>query len=438
MGVDISGLRQKWAEKVDRMDAILSKSANEDRDMTEVEALAYDDLKGEAAGLMSQVKRAEDVLALKAEGARPINIDPSNTGGGLDISGRVLPQPRAERKKDGSIVVHIAKALAACRGNLRDAADFCDRTLNDPEGAKALAAGVGTSGGFIVPENYVSEIIEFLRAQSVVRRMNPLIVPMPQGTMTVPKLAGGASASYLGENTNLAVTQPQFGQLRLTARKLGALVPISNDLIRFATPSADTIVRDDLVRAIAQREDAAFIRDNGLSNAPKGLRYWAPAGNIIPANASVSLTNTTMDLGKLVLALKNANVRMISPGWIMSPRTEEYLMNVRDGLGNFAYRPEMLNGRLRTWNYATTTQIPNNLGAGSESELYFADFADVVIGDVMTLRLDASTEAAYFDGTTVQAAFSLDQTVIRAIVEHDLGMRHDFSVGVLTGVTWSP
>jgi HK97 family phage major capsid protein len=443
MPVDVSALRQKRAEKIDRMDAIVTRAASETRDMSEVEATAYDELMGEQAGLETQIRRAEEVAALKAEGLRPIVINddgqPSGQPRGQSQHPRVPAQARSASPPTGFDVVHMVKSLAATKGNLRDAAHFCETVLHNPGVAKALAAGTGTSGGFMVPENYVADIIEFLRPASVILSLNPLVVPMPNGTMTMPKLTGGSSAAYIGENTNIPTTQPQFGQLRLTARKLGAVVPISNDLLRFATPSADTVVRDDLVLAIAQRQDLAFIRDIGTGNAPKGLRYWAPiATNVIAANPTVSLANTTTDLGSLVLCLKQANVRMIRPGWIFSPRTEEYLLNVRDGLGNFAFRPEMLTGKLRTFPYRTTTQIPVNLGAGADSEVYLADFADVVVGDVGTLRLDASTEAAYFDGTNVVAAFSLDQTVVRAIVEHDIGMRHDFSVAVLTGVEWSP
>jgi hypothetical protein len=36
------------------------------------------------------------------------------------------------------------------------------------------------------------------------------------------------------------------------------------------------------------------------------------------------------------------------------------------------------------------------------------------------------------------AAFSQDQTVVRAIVQHDVGMRHDASVAVLAQVKWTP
>jgi heptaprenylglyceryl phosphate synthase len=62
----------------------------------------------------------------------------------------------------------------------------------------------------------------------------------------------------------------------------------------------------------------------------------------------------------------------------------------------------------------------------------------VVIGDALNLQIDVSQEAAYHDGSNVVAAFSLDQTVIRAIIETDMVMRHDAAVTVLSGVKWIP
>jgi len=268
--------------------------------------------------------------------------------------------------------------------------------------------------------------------------MGAVTIPMATGTLNIPKLAGGGSASYIGENTDIPKTQPSFGTVQLTWKKLAAIVPISNDLLRFSSPAADMIVRDDLVAAMAQREDAAFIRDDGQNNTPKGLRSWASSvNNVIPANATASLDTVTTDLGKLVLALKQANVRFIRPGWLMSPRTEMYLLTLRDGNGNYAFRPEMLAGRLFGYPYAVTTQIPENLGGGNgnETEVYLVDFADAIIGESTQLIIDASTEASYIDNG-LKSAFSLDQTVIRVIAEHDFAMRHEESVAVLTGVTW--
>jgi HK97 family phage major capsid protein len=114
-------------------------------------------------------------------------------------------------------------------------------------------------------------------------------------------------------------------------------------------------------------------------------------------------------------------------------------MTIRDGNGNFAYRDEMLAGTLWGFPFGTTTAIPTNLGGGSdESEIYFVDFADAIIGEAQTLTVDASTEASYKSGGNLVSAFSKDQTVIRAIEEHDFAMRHDASVAVLTAVKWIP
>jgi HK97 family phage major capsid protein len=95
------------------------------------------------------------------------------------------------------------------------------------------------------------------------------------------------------------------------------------------------------------------------------------------------------------------------------------------------------------WPIGTTTNVPITLdtsgsGNDNESEVYLVDFAQVLIGESQGLLVDSSQEAAYHDGSNIQAAFSLDQTVVRAIAEHDLGMRHDKAVAMLTQVTWTP
>lgn len=344
------------------------------------------------------------------------------------------PKPQPEK---GLITAQIVRALAAAKGDPERAAAFAKKTWGDEAVVKALSAGTGSAGGYLVPPEYSTDLIELLRPQAAVRRLGATVLPMDTGTLNIPKLAGGGSANYIGENTNIPKTEPTFGQITLTWKKLAALVPISNDLLRFSSPAADAIVRDDLVAAMALREDLAFIRDDGTTNKPKGLLSWAPAGNKFAANATVNLANVTTDLGRAVLLLKKADVRFIRPGWIMSPRTEFYLLTVRDANGNFAFRQEMLAGRLFGYPYAVSTQIPENLGTNTnETEVYLVDFADAVIGEASQLIIDASTEAAYHDGTNVVAAYSLDQTVIRVIAQHDFAMRHPESVAVIQAVTW--
>ena len=55
------------------------------------------------------------------------------------------------------------------------------------------------------------------------------------------------------------------------------------------------------------------------------------------------------------------------------------------------------------------------------------------------LVLSEQDEAAYRDAANnLQAAFSRDETLMRMILMHDIGLRHLPAVAILTAVTWAP
>ena len=343
----------------------------------------------------------------------------------------VLPPTAEQLNHDVSVMI---RCVALSRAEMLPPAVIAKQLFGNDRLSQAMTVASHSGGGFMVPENYVPNIIELLRARVVVRQMGPMSAPLVNGSLTLPKQTAGSTASYIGESQNITPSAPTGGQRKWVAKKLAALVAVSNDLLRVSSPSADQFIRNDLVRQMAIAEDAAFIRNQGIGNAPKGLRYWAPSANVIPANGTVNLANVTNDLGKLELALANANVPMTNCGWLMCPRTLTYLKDLRDGNGNKAF-PELSDGMLRGYKVGSTTQIPWTLNT-DESEIYFADFDEFVLAEGQSIRLEASSEAAYDDGGTVKAAFSLDQTVVRAITEHDFAPRHDEAVAVLTAVDW--
>jgi HK97 family phage major capsid protein len=216
------------------------------------------------------------------------------------------------------------------------------------------------------------------------------------------------------------------------------------------------VVRDDVVRALAQREDQAFLRDDGTSGTPRGIKYWVHSSNIMNANQTVNLANVVIDLGRMVQALMAANIPMVIAqqsgypnqtgtdsrcGWIISPRVYRYLTTLQNANGFYVFREEMLRGQIWGWPYRVTTVVQENLTASgnalnTNTEVYFGAFAHAVIGEALGIMVDASQEAAYNDGSAVQAAFSLDQTVIRVLAEHDFVLRYDKAFALLQSVTW--
>jgi len=394
------------------------------------------DLEAQINAITDKISRAEVAERLAAASAVPLNESAQGINGppAGHISG-----PFNEVTKPGVAMAQMVRLLVQAGGNQHQAAEMAKTGGYGADVHMALSTVTPASGGVLVPENFSTSVIESLRPKSVVRNMGAISLPLNNGNLTMPRVLGNTQVTYIGTEEDVQVTSMQFGDLKLSSKKAAALVPISNDLLAYSgvNPRIDAQVSGDLAVSMALSEDLHFIRSAGSAVLPKGLRYWAPASNVLAAPAGATLAIVDLYLGGMMLRLEAANVDLAACGWIMAPRTIRWLQSLRDGNGNKAY-PEIDGGLLKGYRFALTTQVPVNLGAnGNESEIYFVNFSDCYIGEDTNLAVAISTEASYKDanGDTV-SAFQRDQTLIRVISKHDFGPRHPESVAVGTGITW--
>ena len=341
----------------------------------------------------------------------------------------------------GLTCARVALAIASFKGKVGPAIDYAKKVWGaDSLAVKAMSTTNFEAGGAWLKPEYVEDFIELLDAKVVVTSFNPIISRSDVPT-TWSKTTGGSTAAYTSENANLVVSEMATGDVTATSRELGAIVPISNKLVRATRGNADAIVRREMLKRVALRSDLAFIRGTGLQDTPKGLLTWCTAGNkfnATQAGANATLDEVTKDLGKAWLNLADKNVPMSNVGWIWAPRITEYLRNLRDGVGSFVYRDELNAGRFRGVPFRETTQIPTNLGGGSnESEVYLADFDEVVVQTSPEVMVEASGDASYTDQAGVtHSAFQKNQTLIRVTTANDLVLRHDLAVSVIQAVKW--
>ena len=431
-------LRARRAGIIDRMDALVA-SIGDDDDWTAEQITQFDALKAEDDKVTAELTRLEEVERRRAEAARPAAPLPGAPG--TQAGG--APTAPATPKEPGLQFARMVRTIAAAGGN-----HYVAQQIAEASGDSGLFANqnmsTGTAGGFLVPEDVSGEVIELLRPLSVVTAMGPRIVPMPNGNMTTNRRASGAIFEYGGEQQDIKATGYAYGQVKLSAKKLSGIIPISNDLLRTASTAVDRMVRDDALADAAQIQDRHFLRGAGTDYAPKGLRFQHTgtpfaASHVLTMTAAPSLQKVDDDLGRLELALANNNVVVTGAHWIMSPQIAMFLTNLRDGNGNKVY-PEMASGQLRMKPVHITTEIPSNLGAGgNESEIMLAHPGHILVGEHMGIEVAMSTEAAYKDSDgNMQAAFSRDETLMRMILQHDIGLRHLPAVAILTGVTWAP
>ena len=459
-------LKRERAKIVDKM-ATIVKEDDGDKPLSDEQSTTFDELAAALAAIDQRLQRVAAAMQAAAEGAQDADPDPDADpddkgfgrqgssfrvqGGAATVPARAKRDPDAGLKdKRGVKAARFVLGLMHARYNkvsLEKAAEFIVNRFGDDIVARALNSGITGEGGALIPQDFMADLIELLRAMTAVRGANPMEVGMPMGNLTIPRLAGGATASYQNELDDIAVSQERFDDVNFVAKKLTAMVPVSNDLIRRAPIGVEEVVRDDLVQTIARREDLAFLRGDGSDKGPVGMRHLCLPANLITVTAMPAtpapgdqLTAILAGASAAILALQNGMSRMIRPCWIMAPTIARFLATARDQVGGFYFKDEIARGMFEGYPVRLTQQIPTNLAIATYangSEIYFVDMADFVIADTYNVVVDASDVAAYNDGTSMVSAFQRDQSLFRVIAEHDVNMRHLQSLVVLLTQDWA-
>ncbi|MTH76320.1 phage major capsid protein [Paracoccus aestuariivivens] len=381
--------------------------------------------------LNASVKRAESAEAAAAAAAVG---DQGNQPG---ASRPAQPHNPAEKGVALGFVVH---ALARNKGDRDKAVAYLDAEGHSGISA-ALSGATDAAGGVTVPRPMAAELIELLRPRVVVRAAGARTFPMPAGQVRHAKQLASATASYTAENGQIGASEPTFDKLDQSFKKLTGLVPVGNSLLRHSSFAMAQMVRDDLLKVMAQREDLAFIRGDGTANTPRGIRNWLVAGNWTAAlNSGVAATAAAAEvaLRRVVSRVEDANVTLTNPGWIMRASAKSFLASLKDANGNPLFPSIEASGRLLGAPIHTTSQIANNLAtAADETEIYFGEFSEAMIGDSMDLTLTVDSSASYYDGTNWISAFQNDLTLMRAISEHDFALEHDVAFAGFNAKGWS-
>ena len=346
---------------------------------------------------------------------------------------------------DASLVEHVAKG-----GTIRSTkSPVSGRSAGSlAHAVKALAAGTGSSGGYLTVPQLAAELTPLLRARTAVLALGATVQPV-RTEMDVAGLSTGATAYWVAENSAIPTSEETFDLAAILKPKpLAALVPVSNRLLRDeqTTPSLDQALRTDLSQVIALRSDLAFLRGTGTGGEPAGLLGFAgttPAPDLGPDGATPSYD----DLMDMVGALRDVNAPMESPGWIFSPRLISVLQKMKTTTGVYlssdpnllTFDPTGGGGRLLGLPFRTSSQIPANLHVGTStdaSEIYLSsDWSEFWVGMDGDIRIEISTEASYTPdgGTTWVSSFQNDQSLFRCILWLDGAPRRPQLFSVMTG-----
>jgi HK97 family phage major capsid protein len=285
----------------------------------------------------------------------------------------------AERWKDTPEVVNCLKAAAYFGGTQ-------DFALNVKA---AVAAGNTTDSAWAAPlvqyNNMASEFVGLVRNAAILGKLTKLRhVPF---NIRIPRQTGGVSGQFVGEGAPKPVGKLSFDNVALPWAKAAVIVVFSAELSRFSDPSVEALVRDDMVKGIAQ-----YLDDRLVNPAYAGVSGVSPASltNGITAHASTGATIAaiTSDVGALLGGFATANLDLTAGAWIMNPNTALKLSLVRNSQDAFEFPKIGINGG--EWfglPVITSNTVP-------VSVIALVDQSEVLIADDGDVSIDMSQEAS--------------------------------------------
>jgi HK97 family phage major capsid protein len=242
---------------------------------------------------------------------------------------------------------------------------------------KALAEGEDADGGHLVPDGFRASLIEhILQTQSI--RQFATVIPMTGKLLEIPKLTSDVKVYWGTENTAIATTTADFGNLLLTPFRLNAIIYSSRELFDDSAISIFEVLRRRFTARVADEETKVFLTGNG-STQPKGINQET-FRSISAANA-LSPDHLTRAYYKLPEGYRNA------ARWLINSRVMEHLENAKDDNGQYLY--PSLQGEVKTLKgrpVLVTDYQPS-------SSIIFGDLSYYYIGDRQQVSMDMTTEA---------------------------------------------
>src|SRR5260370_588961 len=236
----------------------------------------------------------------------------------------------------------------------------------DSAGSSLLDAAGGVLVGFPV----LGELIELQRNLEAFANAGAQEIALPpNGRIQFPKLTGGSTAYWVGEGTSITEGTPSTGNLDLQAKKLGIFVKLNNELLRFASPSAEGLVRFDMARVAALKADLAMLEGTGGTQIKGLLTYSDLTSHTASTTGTNGDTFQVQDValmeGKLPDAVSAATAWMIRRNFfsvLMNRRADA--VSAADAAGPFLFHPtrtgaEAPPAELYCTKLVRTTQVSN-------------------------------------------------------------------------------
>ncbi len=416
----LGAFEAKRAANVARMDEVMGKAAEDAATLEAEESIEYDDLEAEVSKIDEHIVRLKKLEA--ANKAKAVAVSSTNIEEGSDTRSVALATTRLNpiisvkaNVPQGTAFTRYCMAVAAAKGNRWEALDRARKDWHGqtPEVDLALsvdmpaemnnvvkaAVGAGTTtdatwaSPLVAYTQMASEFIALLRPATIIGRIPGLrMVPF---NIQMPRTTTGSSVGWVGENAPKPVSSMAFDTVQLRWAKAAGIIVLTDELVRFSNPSAEAVVRGDLIDAMAQFLDRQFV-DPSVAAVTNVSPASITNGTTAVPRTGVNQAAWVTDVTTLLNLFLTANLSTTGGVWIMSSRQALAFSLMLNALGQPFY-PNITaeGGTLLGYPVISSENVPSvGLSPADGTPIIFAIAREIMLADDGQVVIDASNQAS--------------------------------------------
>ena len=342
-------LREKRNTAWNAAKAFLESHRTDKGTLSAEDDATYNRMEEEINALSNEIRRLERQEQMEAELSKPVNTPLTSKPG--------MGKADGEEKKTGKASKEYKNAmLDAFRSNFKRVSNI-------------LQEGVDADGGYLVPDEYDSRMIDVLTEENIMRRLGHTITTSGQHKINIA--ATKPAASWIEEGGALSFGDATFAQILLDAHKLHVAIKVTEELLYDSAFNLENYIIEQFGKALANAEEDAFLNGDGVGK-PLGL-FAENGGGTVAETLTGAIKSD--DIISLVYALKRPYRKNAS--FIINDKNLAVLRKLKDNNGAYIWQPSYQAGepdRLLGYAVHTSAYAP-------EDAIAFGDYSYYNIGD---------------------------------------------------------
>lgn len=353
----INELREKRNQDWNAAKAFVETKRDKDGLLSDEDSATYAQMEKKVQDYGAEIERMEAMAAMEAQLSKPTSAPITEK----PLNGKTTEdkQPKSFRATDA----YRSGMLNALRTNFR-------------QNSNVLQEGIDANGGYLVPDEYDSRLIQVLNEENVMRSLGTVITTSGEHKINIA--ATKPAAAWIEEGGALTFGDATFDQIILDAHKLHNAVKVTEELLYDNAFNLENYILEQFGKALANAEEDAFINGTGTGQ-PLGI-LAETGGAQVGVTTKSSGKVTADEVIDLVYSLKRPYRK--NAVFLANDVCVAELRKLKDSTGQYLRQPALHEGGFDTLlgKRIYTSPYAPELAAGQKT-VAFGDFSYYNIGD---------------------------------------------------------